>query len=201
MTAHGLPPRVAHVPRRWLGAADPESGPPAFSLARTADASLGAPAAWEALFSCAGYRCTTTTGACSFAGIGATEADAAIRVCAAEAVTIDVVNIPEAGRAGLAFELVLHARDKFGNVDEAFEREVALDQDGNLPPGELTMEHAGVGRRERGRARMLVNRKPPAPGQLISLTGLAPVAALSTADAPALPVRPSFRRNPSQRAV
>ena len=79
-----LPPSAAHVQLRWLGAADPESAPLAFSLARTADASLGAPAAWEALFSCAGYRCTTTTGACSFAGIGATEADAAIRVCAAE---------------------------------------------------------------------------------------------------------------------
>ena len=175
--------------------------------------------------------------------IDTTSSVRSVRVCAAEAVTIDVVNIPEvataptpcargaparrtfhqrtrptrtcqparcptkaplcrqAGRAGLAFELVLHARDKFGNVDEAFEREVALDQDGNLPPGELTMEHAGVVRLERGRARMLVNRKPPAPGQLISLTGLNPTAAAAEPAAGGLPARPSLRRNPSQRAV
>ena len=65
------------------------------------------------------------------------------RVVAAEAASVEVVNIPEAGTAGVAFELVVHARDRFGNVDEAFEREVAIQHE--VPPGEeLELPHAGV---------------------------------------------------------
>ena len=33
-------------------------------------------------------------------------------------------QIPEAGRTGLTFELLVHALDEHGNVDETFEREV-----------------------------------------------------------------------------
>jgi len=38
--------------------------------------------------------------------------------------TVHVSQIPEAGRTGLTFELLVHALDEHGNVDETFEREV-----------------------------------------------------------------------------
>ena len=47
-----------------------------------------------------------------------------LKVHAASAVSIDVVNMPEAGRAGVEFQLMVRALDQFGNVDDSFEREV-----------------------------------------------------------------------------
>ena len=38
------------------------------------------------------------------------------------AVSIDVINMPEAGRTGVEFQLMVRALDQFGNVDENFER-------------------------------------------------------------------------------
>jgi len=42
---------------------------------------------------------------------------ARIKVVAGKATSVDVLNIPEAGQAGSAFELVVLARDPFGNID------------------------------------------------------------------------------------
>ncbi len=78
-------------------------------------------------------------------------ATAKLKVVAAPAVSIDVVNIPEAGRGGIEFELVVRALDPYGNVDEHFEREVELDQDG-APPGML-LQNKGVVKLTRGLGR------------------------------------------------
>ena len=53
-----------------------------------------------------------------------------LRVIASPAISIDVVNIPEQGRAGVDFEIVVRALDQFGNVDDSFERDVTLAADG-----------------------------------------------------------------------
>jgi len=74
-----------------------------------------------------------------------------LKVTAASAVSIDVVNMPEAGRAGVEFQLMVRALDQFGNVDETFEREVVLDSDG-APPG-MIIEAGGIVRMVRGLAR------------------------------------------------
>ena len=85
-----------------------------------------------------------------------------IRVLAQKATTIDVSNIPEAGRAGLDFELVVAARDKFGNVDETFEQEVSLNHDGHLPPGHtFSLEGDGVVKLKNGRGRVRASHTPP----------------------------------------
>ena len=62
-------------------------------------------------------------------------ASAVLRVIAGKATSVDVVNIPEAATAR-SMQLVVHARDMYGNVDETFEQEVAIDYDGQLPDGE-----------------------------------------------------------------
>ena len=54
-------------------------------------------------------------------------------MAAAPAVSIDVVNMPEAGRAGVECAFLVRALDPYGNVDENFEREVTLDSDGAPP--------------------------------------------------------------------
>jgi len=92
-------------------------------------------------------------------------ATARVLVAPAKAVSLDLSNIPEAGKAGLDFELVVRARDKFGNIDDTFEQAVSLNHDG-LPPGhELILEGEGVveGRVElkRGRGRVRAVRKLP----------------------------------------
>jgi len=66
---------------------------------------------------------------------------ARIKVAPAKAVTIDVVNMPEEGRAGLEFHLIVRALDQFGNVDESFDRSVTLDSDG-APPG-MALQNGG----------------------------------------------------------
>ena len=73
---------------------------------------------------------------------------ARLQVIAAKAVSIDVVNMPEAGRAGVEFQLMVRALDQFGNVDDSFEREVTLDSDG-APPG-MSLQNGGVVRMVRG---------------------------------------------------
>ena len=70
------------------------------------------------------------------------------KVVAADAVSIDVVNMPEAGRAGVEFAFLVRALDKFGNVDEKFEREVTLDSD-DAPPG-MVLDNEGRVRLVRG---------------------------------------------------
>ena len=63
---------------------------------------------------------------------------------------------------GDAVSVRLEARDRFGNVDENFEREVALDHEGKLPEGEeIELPHAGVVHLKQGTARLQVKRKPP----------------------------------------
>ena len=94
----------------------------------------------------------------------AASATARVRVVAAPAVSVDVVNIPERGRAGVDFELVVRALDQFGNVDEAFERDVTLDCDG---PG-FELPNGGVVNLARGMATLRVLRSdqvegPPKP--------------------------------------
>jgi hypothetical protein len=85
----------------------------------------------------------------------------ATQVVADKAVAIDVVKIPEAGRAGLDFELVVRAHDRFGNTDESFEKEVSLDHDNNVPVGsELLLQNHGLLKLTRGKARTRVTRKP-----------------------------------------
>ena len=74
---------------------------------------------------------------------------AKIKVVAAEAVSIDVVNMPEEGKAGVEFKFLVRALDQFGNVDESFEREVTLDSDG-APPG-MQLEQGGRVRLARGK--------------------------------------------------
>ena len=74
-----------------------------------------------------------------------------LKVVSAHAVSIDVVNMPEAGRAGVEFQLMVRALDQFGNVDETFERQVALDSDG-APPG-MVLENDGNVRLVRGLGR------------------------------------------------
>jgi len=74
-----------------------------------------------------------------------------LKVKAANAVSIDVVNMPEAGRAGVEFQLMVRALDQYGNVDETFAREVQLDSDG-APPG-MVIEKGGVVQMVRGLAR------------------------------------------------
>lgn len=76
---------------------------------------------------------------------------ARLKVVAADAVSIDVVNMPEAGRAGVEFQFLVRALDKFGNVDERFEREVALDSDG-APLG-MQLENDGRVKLVRGTGR------------------------------------------------
>ena len=66
-----------------------------------------------------------------------------LKVAAAHAVSIDVVNMPEAGRAGVEFQLMVRALDQFGNVDDTFEREVALDSDG-APQGMVLQSEGRV---------------------------------------------------------
>jgi len=87
-------------------------------------------------------------------------ARARVSVSAAAAVSVEVVNLPEAGCAGVSFELVVHAKDMFGNVDETFESEVALDHD--QPPGELNLPNAGIVHLKNGVAKVRVTRKPTA---------------------------------------
>ena len=86
-------------------------------------------------------------------------ATARVKVVAGKACSVDVLNIPEAGQAGQAFELVCCARDKFGNVDEAFEKEVTLDYDGQLPGGDaLALPNEGKVSLKKGIARVRVAR-------------------------------------------
>ena len=57
-------------------------------------------------------------------------------------------------------QLVVHARDMYGNVDETFEQEVAIDYDGQLPDGEeLVLPKDGLVRLERGVQRLTVPRR------------------------------------------
>ena len=79
------------------------------------------------------------------------ESKARLKVVAADAVSIDVVNMPEAGRAGVEFQFLVRALDQFGNVDERFEREVALDSEG-APPG-MVLENEGRVKLLRGTGR------------------------------------------------
>ena len=66
---------------------------------------------------------------------------AKLTVKAASACSIDVVNMPEAGRAGVEFQFFVRALDQFGNIDEAFEREVVLDSSG--APAGMELENEG----------------------------------------------------------
>ena len=87
---------------------------------------------------------------------------ARIKVVAGKATSVDVLNIPEAGQAGQAFELVCLARDRFGNVDETFEKEVTIDYDGQLPNGDrLTLPNDGVVTLKKGLAKVRVGRGRP----------------------------------------
>jgi hypothetical protein len=80
---------------------------------------------------------------------------ARVKVSARKATQIDVCNIPEAGRAGLEFELVVLARDRYGNVDHSYEQDVSLNHDGHLPPGHtLDIENGGVVKLRSGRGRV-----------------------------------------------
>ena len=82
-----------------------------------------------------------------------------VKVTPGKATSVDVLNIPEAGQAGQAFELVCAARDKYGNIDDTFEKEVALDYDGHLPGGDsLTLPNNGVLNLKKGVARVRVAR-------------------------------------------
>ena len=85
---------------------------------------------------------------------------ARVKVVAGKASSVDVLNIPEAGQAGQAFELVCLARDAYGNVDETFEKEVTIDYDGGAMPGgdKLTMPNDGVINLKKGMARVRVGR-------------------------------------------
>ena len=74
-----------------------------------------------------------------------------LKVVAASAVSIDVVHMPEAGKVGVEFQLMVRALDQFGNIDEAFEREVTLDSDG-APPG-MVLAKEGKVRLVRGTGR------------------------------------------------
>ena len=74
-----------------------------------------------------------------------------LKVAAATAVSIDVVNMPEAGRAGVEFQLMVRALDQFGNVDDSFEREVALDSDG--APRGMVLQNEGRVQMVRGLGR------------------------------------------------
>ena len=86
-------------------------------------------------------------------------ASAVLRVIAGKATSVDVVNIPEAATAR-SMQLVVHARDMYGNVDETFEQEVAIDYDGQLPDGEeLVLPKDGLVRLERGVQRLTVPRR------------------------------------------
>ncbi|KOO31863.1 hypothetical protein Ctob_008003 [Chrysochromulina tobinii] len=76
-------------------------------------------------------------------------ATAKIKVVAARAVSIDVVNVPEAGRGGVEFSLLVRALDQYGNVDEAFDAEVVqLDREG-APPG-MVLQNDGIVKLTRG---------------------------------------------------
>jgi hypothetical protein len=87
---------------------------------------------------------------------------ARVKVSARKATKIDVCNIPEAGRAGLEFELVVLARDRYGNVDHTHEQEVSLNHDGHLPPGHtLDIENGGVVKLRNGRGRVRATHKLP----------------------------------------
>lgn len=66
---------------------------------------------------------------------------ARVKIVPSSAVSIDVINMPEAGRAGVEFQFLVRALDQFGNVDESFERDVTLDSD-NAPPG-MQLENDG----------------------------------------------------------
>ena len=79
-------------------------------------------------------------------------ATAKIKVVAARAVSIDVVNVPEAGRGGVEFSLLVRALDQYGNVDEAFDAEVVqLDREG-APPG-MVLQNDGIVKLTRGLGR------------------------------------------------
>lgn len=88
---------------------------------------------------------------------------ARIKVMARKASKIDVCNIPEAGRAGLEFELVVLARDRYGNVDHTHEQDVSLNHDGHLPPGHtLDIDNGGIVKLRNGRGRVrATHRLPP----------------------------------------
>jgi len=88
---------------------------------------------------------------------------ARIKVIARKASKIDVCNIPEAGRAGLEFELVVLARDRYGNVDHTHEQDVSLNHDGHLPPGHtLDIDNGGIVKLRNGRGRVrATHRLPP----------------------------------------
>ena len=60
--------------------------------------------------------------------------------------------MPEAGQTGIEFELVVRALDQFGNVDETFERDVTLDNDG-VPPG-MVLSNKGSVKLSRGLGRL-----------------------------------------------
>jgi len=83
-----------------------------------------------------------------------TSATKRVRVTAASAISVDVVNIPEQGHAGVEFEIVVRALDQFGNVDDTFERDVSLACDGP----DFTLPNQGVVSLTRGLARMRVQR-------------------------------------------
>jgi len=90
---------------------------------------------------------------------------ARLRVMPATAVSIDVANMPEAGKAGLEFHLLVRALDQFGNVDDTFDREVTLDNDG-VPVG-MVLQNQGKVQLVKGIGRALCEVGAPAASPMV----------------------------------